>query len=111
MFPGWEQATILMVRIIARRTLREFWEQRRYRDAEQPLRGWFAEASRASWHSPAEIKAVHRNASVIGNNRVVFNIAGNKYRLVVAIKDSAEIVFIRFIGTHDQYDQVDAEEV
>lgn len=99
------------VRIIARRTLQEFWADPRYRDAEQPLRAWFTEVKRAEWHTPAEIKAAHRNASFLANNRVVFNIAGNKYRLVVAVKYTAQIVFIRFVGTHAQYDAIDAEEV
>jgi mRNA interferase HigB len=99
------------VRVIARRTLREFWAQRGRGDAEQPLRAWFAEARRAVWHTPAEIKASHRNASFLGRNRVVFNIGGNKYRLVVAVKYSARIVFIRFVGTHAEYDEIDAGEV
>ena len=99
------------VRVIARRTLREFWEQRGHRDAEQPLRAWFAEARRATWRTPADVKAAYRNASFVGNHRVVFNIAGNKYRLVVALKYSAQIAFIRFVGTHAAYDQIDVEEV
>jgi mRNA interferase HigB len=84
------------VRIIARRTLREFWGQRSHRDAEQPLRAWFAEAKRAAWRTPADIKAAHRNASLIGSDRVVFNVGGSKYRLVVAVKYSAQLVFIRW---------------
>ena len=99
------------VRIIARRTLREFWAQRSCRDAEQPLRAWFAEVKQASWRAPADIKAAHRNASFVGNDRVVFNIGGNKYRLVVAVKYSAQIVYIRFVGTHADYDDIDAGEV
>ncbi len=88
------------MRIIARRTLREFWA--RYPDAERPLRAWFAEAHRAEWRSPADINARYPSASVVANNRVVFNIGGNKYRLVVAIRYDSRIVFIRFIGTHQQ---------
>jgi mRNA interferase HigB len=99
------------VRVIARRTLREFWEQRGRGDAQQSLRAWFAEARHASWRTPADIKAAYRNASFLGNSRVVFNIGGNKYRLVVAQKYSAQVVFIRFVGTHAQYDGIDAEEV
>jgi len=99
------------VRIIARRTLREFWSQRGYRDAEQPLRAWFAEERRAAWRTRAEIKAAHRNASFVGSDRVVFNVAGNKYRLVVAVKYSAQVVFVRFVGTHAEYDEIDAGEV
>ncbi len=99
------------VRVISRRTLQEFWEERRHADAEQPLRAWYAEAKRAEWRAPADIKEAHRNVSFLGGNRVVFNVAGNKYRLVVAVKYSAQILFIRFVGTHEQYDAVDAEEV
>jgi mRNA interferase HigB len=99
------------VRIIARRTLLAFWSDRHCRDAEQPLRAWFTEVRRATWRTPADIKAAHRSASFLGNNRVVFNVAGNKYRLVVAVKYTAQIVFIRFVGTHEQYDAIDAEEV
>ncbi len=102
---------LLPVRVIARRTLREFWEQRGRGDAEQPLRAWFAEARRAVWRTPAEIKASYRSVSFLGKNRVVFDIGGNKYRLVVALKYSARIVFIRFVGTHAEYDEIDAEEV
>jgi mRNA interferase HigB len=99
------------VRIISRRTLREFWDQRSHRDAEQPLRAWFSEVRRAAWRAPADIKAGYRSASFVGGDRVVFNIGGNKYRLVVAVKYSAQLVFIRFIGTHVEYDDIDAGEV
>jgi mRNA interferase HigB len=99
------------VRIIARRTLREFWEKRGRGDAEQPLRSWFAEASRAAWRTPADVKATYRSASFVRHDRVVFNIGGNKYRLVVAVKYSAQLVFIRFVGTHEDYDDIDAGEV
>jgi mRNA interferase HigB len=99
------------VRIIARRTLQAFWEDPRYHDAEQPLRAWHTEVKRAGWRTPAQIKAAHRSASFLANNRVVFDIAGNKYRLVVAVKYTAQIVFIRFVGTHAQYDAIDAQEV
>jgi mRNA interferase HigB len=99
------------LRIIARRTLREFWIRRSRRDAEQPLRAWFAEVRRAAWRAPADIKAAYRNASFVGNDRVVFNIGGNKCRLVVAVKYSAQIVFVRFVGTHGDYDAIDAGEV
>lgn len=99
------------VRVIARHALREFWDQRSHRDAEQPLRAWFAEARWAAWRTPTDIKGAHRNASFVGSDRVVFNIGGNKYRLVVAVKYSAQIVFIRFVGTHASYDEIDAGRV
>ena len=99
------------MRIIARRTLREFWEGPGHQDSEAPLRAWFAEASKADWATPADIKRQHRNVSFVGNSRVVFNIGGNKYRLVVAIKYPSRMLFIRFVGGHAQYDRIDAEEV
>jgi mRNA interferase HigB len=99
------------VRIIARRTLTEFWERDRCRDSEQPLRSWFAEARKATWKTPNEIRAQYRNASVAGNDRVVFNIGGNKYRLVVAVRYDLGIIFIRFVGTHRQYDRINVKEV
>jgi len=99
------------VRIIARGTLRDFWEERSHRDSEQPLRAWFAEVRRAAWRTPADVKAAYRNASFVRGDRVVFNIGGNKYRLVVAVKYSAQLVFIRFVGTHADYDGIDAGEV
>jgi mRNA interferase HigB len=98
-----------LVRIIAQRTLREFWDHRTHRDAEQPLRAWFAEVRRATWRTPADIKMAHRNASFIGSDRVVLSIGGNKYRLVVAVKDSAQFVFIRFAGAHADYDYDDID--
>ena len=97
------------MRVIARKTLIEYW--RAYPKAEQPLKAWFAEARKASWKTPHEITDQYGNASVVGNNRVVFNIAGNTYRLVVAIHYSAGIICIRFIGTHKEYDQIDVETV
>ena len=111
LLPGWEHCILASVRIVARRTLREFWEQRAHRDAEGPLRAWYAEASRANWRSPADIKETHRNASVIKNNRVVFNVGGNKYRLVIVVLYRAQMILVRFVGTHAQYDAIDAEEV
>jgi mRNA interferase HigB len=97
------------MRIIARRTLREFWENPTHQDAEQPLKAWYAEARNATWRTPAEVKAQYGSASVIGGNRVVFNIAGNKYRLVVRFHYHAGIGYVRFVGTHAEYDEIDAE--
>jgi mRNA interferase HigB len=99
------------MRIISRKALREFWKQRQYADSEQPLKAWFREASRASWASPAAIKAMYRSASLVGNNRVVFNIAGNKYRLVVKVNYPYRMMYIRFVGTHRHYDEIDATEI
>lgn len=97
------------MRVIAIGTLREFW--RKHADAEVPLRAWFAEASRAQWRTPGEIKASHRNASFLANNRVVFNIKGNEYRLVVAVHYNRGLMFVRFVGTHREYDRIDAATV
>ena len=98
-----------VVRIIARRTLREFWE--RHADAEQPLRAWFHDARNARWRSPTDIKRVYANASIVGENRIVFNIKGHKYRLVVAINYSYQICYVRFIGSHAAYDRIDVARV
>jgi mRNA interferase HigB len=92
--------------IISRRRLVEFWEL--HPDAEQPLRAWYAEAIRAKWRSPAEIKATHRNVSILPGGRVIFNIKGNTYRLVVIVEYLQGKMFIRFVGTHAEYDRIDA---
>lgn len=97
------------MRIIALRTLREFW--RRHPDAEVPLRAWYAIARRAVWSRPAEVKADYRNASVIAGNRVVFNIKGNDYRLVLAVHYNRGLMFVRFIGTHREYGGIDAAKI
>ena len=94
------------MRIISRKALREFWE--RHPDAQQALQAWYADAKFASWRTPADIKRVYRNASIVANNRVVFNIKGNRYRLIVAINYEYGIVYIRFVGTHEEYDRIDA---
>ena len=95
-----------MMRIISRRRLVEFWEL--HPDAEQPLRAWYAEAKKASWNSPAEIKATYRSVSILADNRAIFNIKGNTYRLVVIVEYSQGKMFIRFVGTHAEYDRIDA---
>jgi mRNA interferase HigB len=97
------------MRIIARRTLREFWE--RHRQAEQPLKAWFREAAASDWAGPEDVKRRYRHASILKGSRVVFNIGGNKYRLVVQINYDFKITYIRFVGTHKAYDYVDAETV
>lgn len=97
------------MRIIALSTLRTFWAK--HPQAEIPLRVWYAEASRASWKSPEDIKSAHRNASFLANNRVVFNIKGNDYRLIVAVHYNRGLMFVRFVGTHAQYDRIDAETI
>jgi mRNA interferase HigB len=98
-----------VVRIVAISTVRNFWEINR--DAEEPLKAWYQEAKSADWATPHHIKAMYRNASVLGDNRIVFNIAGNKYRLIVKFNYPYRIGYVRFIGTHAEYDRIDAEEV
>ncbi len=106
LLPVWEHSWEVALRVIARRTLQEFWEARNG-DAEQPLRAWFAEASTATWASMADIKARYAHASIIDAERVVFNIGGNKYRLVVKVWFPGQAVFVKFIGTHAAYDKLD----
>ena len=97
------------MRIIAVRTLRSFWEANG--DAEEPLKAWFREAKAADWATPHDVKASYGHASVIGDNRIVFNIAGNKYRLIVKFNYPYRIGYVRFIGTHAEYDATDVEAI
>jgi len=97
------------MRVIARKTLRGFWEL--HTDARESLQAWLSDAEHSSWRSPSDIKSKYRNASIISNNRVVFNIKGNTLRLVVMIKYESGIVFIRFIGSHEKYNKIDAATV
>lgn len=97
------------MRIIARKTLKAFWEK--HADAEHPLKAWFKFASAADWTSPAAVKGDYRSASILEDNRVCFNIGGNKYRLVVKINYPYRIIYIRFVGTHAEYDKVDVRKV
>lgn len=99
-----------MKRIISKRTIREFWETR-FPDSQGALEAWHSEAKNAAWQTPADIKEQYGSASILKDSRVVFNICGNKYRLIVRINFSASIVYIRFIGTHKEYDAIDAETV
>jgi len=95
--------------IISRKTLKLFYEQPDYRDAKGTLESWYYEVCHEEWKKPSDVKKKYRSASVLKGNRIVFNISGNKYRLVVKINYSLKIVFIRFVGTHEAYDQIDAE--
>lgn len=99
------------MRIIALKMLRAFWLKPEYRDSEQPLKTWYAFAKDANWKNPHDVKTQFANASVIGNRRVVFNIAGNKYRLIIHFHFDTAIGYVRFLGTHRQYDKIDAESV
>ncbi len=97
------------MRIIARRTLKEFWE--RHPDCEQQLKSWFHEANKSKWKNPNEIKIEYPSASILENNRIVFNIKGNHYRLIVKISFDYQMIWIRFVGTHAQYDKIDAAKI
>ncbi len=97
------------MQIVAVRFLIAFWEKNP--DAEQPLKSWVEEAKKASWSQPAQIKEQYRSASILKNKRVVFNIKGNDYRLVVSVAYHYQAVYVKFIGTHKQYDAIDAETV
>ena len=93
------------MRIISRRILREFWKK--HPDATIYLETWFRDVERATWTSPKDIKAVYSNASFVANNRVIFNIKGNHYRLVIVVIYQHGVVYIRFVGTHEEYDRID----
>jgi mRNA interferase HigB len=95
------------VKVISRALLRRFWERPDCQDAKQPLLAWFKEVERAAWRTPAEVKGLYRSADVVGDNRIVFNIGGNKYRLVVWVKYSVQLVLIKWVGTHGEYDRID----
>lgn len=99
------------MRVIAFRTIREFFEKPEYQDSETSLRAWYHDAKSAEWENSNELKLQYKNASIVGEGRVVFNIKGNSYRLVVAIDYEFQIIFIRFIGTHKQYDKIDVKTI
>ena len=99
------------MRIIAFRSLCEFWEKPEYADSEASLRSWYHDAKSANWKNSNELKKQYKNASIVGEGRVVFNIKGNTYRLVVAIDYEFQVIFVRFLGTHQQYDNIDAKTI
>lgn len=97
------------MRVIAKSTLREFWSK--HPDAKDALDAWHDDADRSTWESPADIKARYPSVSILAGNRVVFNIRGNNYRLIAQIHYNTGRVYIRFVGTHAEYDQIDAETI
>lgn len=99
------------MRIFSRKTLKEFWELPNCANSEQPLKSWYDEAKKATWKTPNEIKAQYMNASILKNGRVVFNVHGNTYRLVIKINYDFGVIYIRFVGTHEAYDKINANEV
>jgi mRNA interferase HigB len=105
--PIWDYHRAMCVIAVA--TRQTFW--RKHPDAEQAVRAWYDEAMHASWQQPADIKARYTSASILKNRRVVFNIKGNDYRLVVAVAYQLQVVDIKFVGTHQEHDLIDAETV
>jgi len=99
------------MRIIAVSTLRDFWRRPGRHDAEQPLRAWVHIVKAADWSKPTDVKAMFNAADILGHGRVVFDIGGNKYRLVAAIHYRGKRLYIRFIGTHKEYDRIDAKTI
>jgi mRNA interferase HigB len=98
-----------MKRIFAKSTLREFWEK--YPDSEQYLKTWYNTASNAKWKSPNDVKKTYANASILKNGRIVFNIKGNTYRLIVKFNFEKQWAFVRFIGSHTDYDKINANNI
>lgn len=97
------------MRVISKKILREFWEV--HADCEQQLNAWFQEACKAEWKTPNDIKKEYPSASFIAGNRIVFNIKGNNYRLIVKINYDYQMLWIRFVGTHTEYDKIDANKI
>lgn len=97
------------MRIIAKKTIQVFWEK--HADCEEQLKSWYAETKKSNWKSLNELKADYPNASILKDNKIVYNIKGNKYRLIVKINFEFQICWIRFIGTHAEYDKIDANNI
>lgn len=98
-----------MKRIVAKKTLKDFWET--HPDSEQYLKTWYETARNSNWKSPQDIKRTYSHASILADNRVVFNIKGNSYRLIVKFNYQKQWAFIKFIGTHSEYDKIEAEKI
>ncbi len=99
------------MRVISIRRLRDHWKKRNRADSEEPLKAWYREAKHAKWEKWTDIKEKYGDASPLKNKRVVFNIHGHKYRLVVKVEYELQIIYVRFVGTHKEYDAIDAETV
>jgi mRNA interferase HigB len=100
-----------MKNIVSLKTLKEHWEIPDRRDSEQHLKAWYQEVKTAEWKNPNDVKIHYRSASIVGKNRIVFNICGNKYRLVIKVNYETQWVFIRFVGTHKEYDKIDVTKI
>ena len=112
--PFWELFLLSLkknnhLRVVAKKILRDFWEI--HGDCEQQLKSWFQEASTAEWKNPNQIKLDYPSASILNDNRIVFNIKGNNYRLIVKVTYEYQMIWIRFIGTHAEYDKINANEI
>ncbi len=99
----------MMERIFSKSTLKEYWLKNP--DSEQYLKTWFDTAMNANWKTPNEVKQTYANASILKESRIVFNIKGNTYRLVAKFNFEKQWIFIRFIGTHNEYDKIDANSI
>ena len=102
------------MQVLSKKALRDYWEA--YQGADQPaleqaLKSWYREVKKVQWNNANELKQKYRSASVLQNGRVVFNICGNKFRLIVGVNYSVKVVYIKWVGTHTEYDDIDAEEV
>ena len=97
------------LRVIADKILREFWGK--HEDYKQQLKSWFREAQKAEWENPNQIKSEYPSASILNENRIVFNIKGNNYRLIAKLNYEYYMVWIRFIGTHAEYDKINANTI
>jgi mRNA interferase HigB len=99
------------MRIIAKSRLRKYWEKQGNEKAQSFLNEWYHFCSKQGWDTPQDVKNTFRHASVVGNNRVVFNVKGNDYRIVCAMDYPRHVMYIKFVGTHTEYDAVNVEEV
>ena len=99
----------LKLRVIAKKILREFWE--RHSDCEHQLKSWYQEVDKGTWKSLNELKLEYPSASILNDQKIVFNIKGNHYRLIVKLNYDYQMIWIRFIGTHAEYDKIDANEI
>ena len=97
------------MRVIAKRTLRDFWTK--HADSEQQLKAWYRETEKTEWENINDLKKDYPSASILQDNRIVFNIKGNNYRLIVKLNFEYQVCYIRFIGTHAEYDKIDANNI
>ena len=97
------------MRVIAKSTLRDYWEE--HKDVEQALLSWYKVANQAKWSNFNEVKLQFGTCKIIGNDRIVFKVRGNNYRLIIKISFENQLIWIRFIGTHSEYDSINAKQI